>query len=162
MKEHPFPKWWNCFERGRIPSVEGREGGSIEIWCYYWYTLAIRWYPPYWFRGWFVRRAIVEWTVLPVSLFLNLGGMFSLVERGEWEEGGCSFLSVFRVFFFFFEKDLSLSYFNRFLSELKTSDGRGGWGIIRRGYFSLLGHSGRLVSLDLLLHRSNFFSYYFE
>ena len=73
-----------------------------------------------------MRRAIVEWTVLPVSLFLNLGGMFSLVERGEWEEGGCSFLSVFRVFFFFFEKDLSISYFNSFLSELKTSDGRGG------------------------------------
>lgn len=33
---------------------------------------------------------------------------------------------LFFVFFFFFEKDLSLSYFNRFLSELKTSDGRGG------------------------------------
>lgn len=56
-----------------------------------------------------VVRAIVEWTILPVSLFLNLGGMFSLV-RGE---------ALFFLFHsMFFKKDPS--YFNRFLSELKT------------------------------------------
>lgn len=31
-------RWWNCFERGRVPP-RGGEGESIEIWCYYWYML---------------------------------------------------------------------------------------------------------------------------
>lgn len=56
-----------------------------------------------------VVRAIVGWTILPVSLFLNLGGMFSLV-RGE--------VLFFLFHSMFFKKDPS--YFNRFLSELKT------------------------------------------
>lgn len=46
-------------------------------------------------------------------------------ERGVG--GGRLLLSFcFSCFFFFFLKKISLSYFNRFLSELKTSDGRGG------------------------------------
>lgn len=86
VKEHPFPKWWNCFERGRI-SLWGGEGVDRDLMLLLVYV-AIRWYPPYWFRGWFVRRAIVGWTILPVSLFLNLGTWWDVFvgKRGMEEE----------------------------------------------------------------------------